>query len=63
MTKIVIVVEGGTVQEVYSTEKDVEIEVLDFDEFDDSETNRLGLTEEEVMKKLDAIEKELFTNY
>jgi len=31
MARIVIVVEGGLVQEVFSTEKDTDVEVLDLD--------------------------------
>jgi len=31
MTKIIIEVEGGLVQNVYSTDKDVEVEILDRD--------------------------------
>ena len=31
MAKIVIVVEGGLVQEVFSSEKDTEVELIDLD--------------------------------
>ena len=31
MARIVIVVEGGLVQEVFSTEKDTEVELIDLD--------------------------------
>lgn len=52
MTKVMVVVEGGMVTSIYTRNKNIEAEVLDFDvqSFKDDELK-------EMRKRLDAIEK------
>ncbi|ADL36079.1 hypothetical protein bpr_II141 (plasmid) [Butyrivibrio proteoclasticus B316] len=52
MTKVIVVVEGGMVTSVYTRNKNIDVEVLDFDtqSFEDDELK-------EMRKRLDAIEK------
>ena len=52
MTKVIVVVEGGMVTSVYTRNKNIEVEILDFDtqSFEDDELK-------EMRKRLDAIEK------
>ena len=52
MTKVIVVVEDGMVTSVYTRNKNIEVEVLDFDiqSFEDDELK-------EMRKRLDAIEK------
>ena len=49
MAKVVIIVRGGIVSEVYSDDKDMDVEVLDMDEEDDlDEINRIDKAYEDV---------------
>ena len=41
MSNIVIVVEGGLVQRVYSTEKETDVEVIDLDNHEDEDYERI----------------------
>ena len=52
MTKVIVVVKGGMVTSVYTRNKNIEVEILDFDtqSFEDDELK-------EMRKRLDAIEK------
>jgi len=58
MTKVVVVVKGGLVQNVYAKRKDIEIEVIDLDvsdfpdddEIEEKETNEQRLEEIEKSK-------------
>ena len=52
MTKVIVVVEGGMVTNVYTRNKNIDVEVLDFDRqsFEDGELK-------EMRKRLDIIEK------
>ena len=50
MTKVIVVVEDGMVTSVYTRNKDIEVEILDFDTLEDDELK-------ELRKRLDAIEK------
>lgn len=52
MTKVIVVVEGGMVINVYTRNKNIDVEVLDFDRqsFEDDELK-------EMRKRLDTIEK------
>ena len=52
MTKVIVVVKGGMVTSVYTRNKNIEVEILDFDtqSFEDDKLK-------EMRKRLDAIEK------
>lgn len=39
MTRIIVVVKGGLVTEVYSSDPDTQISVLDYDDWNDDEEN------------------------
>lgn len=56
MSKVVIIVAGGLVQDVYSTTEDIEVEVLDLDEpscatkEEEKETRRMTRAAEKIVK-------------
>lgn len=49
MSKVIVVVEGGIVQNVYARNKNIEIEVIDLDVADDEEALKAAV------KRLDAV--------
>lgn len=46
-SKIIIYVEGGLVQEVYSSDPNTDIKIYDFDIFDHEKLNNEGLTKKQ----------------
>ena len=50
MKKIIITVHGGMVQEVFSTDHSIDVEILDFDTQDNSELEELDVRYKEIQK-------------
>ena len=50
MTKVIITVQDGMIQEVFSTDQNIDVEVLDFDTQDISELKRIDAEYEKIRK-------------